>query len=397
MRELQAALVALAAAVSGKGGKIAKAVDVERVFRIDHPLGWRIYQVMSSENVLRAVEHVPPTASMQRFLKAASRSPLRAPAELVHRVSEAMERFEEMMRAHAGDRAILETMVSAHLPEVREKQELASKKSTYQGMSDLLGIMVDVDYTAAFWHPSPKDESSVEVVSISGAAGLRKVRPGRYLAMSMIESDDAKPATVTLDGEPIGPNEPDWRLVREFCSESTLKLEIERRGNTTNYWFTGQDVGLQSTVDYVLGAYGPASHPRYRSAKKKMIMLATCSEVPSKRLTKDVFIHRDVYSNVSPQVRVYQTTARGFVSNFLKEDRDQDLVQTHEVVKPIVGGALSASLPGVPRYNEMLKYVFTKRGWDPNAFRTYRLDVQYPVYGFQYLLGFELPEKPSGE
>jgi hypothetical protein len=81
------------------------------------------------------------------------------------------------------------------------------------------------------------------------------------------------------------------------------------------------------------------------------------------------------------------------VRGFDDPEREYDKLVTHETIRELPGGLAGARLAHVPRYVEMLEYVYEQVGWDRKRIRGYRLDIQFPVYGAQYMMGFRIPER----
>jgi hypothetical protein len=387
LAELQRAVASLLASASGETRRVA---DVVRTFGVDHRLGWQIHKIANAPTPLAVGANVPARVSMQKLLKAASRR--KVPANVVKGVSEAFDQYEQLVEEHAGDRAELEAMLSAFLPEEREKQELASKQAAFKAMSDIRGVASDATTCTFLLHPS-STAARVDQAVIAGSFGLRRVRPGTHIAFWSVSVETPEQEPLNLAGEPA--SGPHGTLLREFCSDAALRIEVDKRDNLTNFWLAGQEVGLRAAVDLVSAEHRPAATGRYRAPGLARNNLFEVADTPTKRLTLDVFVHRDLYPNASPYLAIYQTITRGIVRKYGDPAREHDRLHLHEIIRAITGGVSQAHLPHVPRYVEMLEHACGRLKWDAASFRGYRLDVQYPVYGAQYMIGFELPEKPA--
>jgi hypothetical protein len=175
-----------------------------------------------------------------------------------------------------------------------------------------------------------------------------------------------------------------------------MQFDIAKFGATTLYSVAGAHVGLRSAVDLVMAEHRPGAMKRYRTPDgRRMSGVVNLPDIPMKRQTTDIFVHRDLYPDGAPLMGVYDTVPRGMVTALDDPAREIDRVPFEEAVRPIPGGMADAAMTHVTKYTEMLEHVCAKLGWDPRSFRGYRLDVSYPVYGAQYMIGFNLPEPPG--
>jgi hypothetical protein len=238
------------------------------------------------------------------------------------------------------------------------------------------------------------DGRGVDRVTLNGQFGLRRVRPDAHIIIGSGDSSPLATPLVTLDGRPCdGP----WgALLPQFSSAPLPQVETHELGGMYFYRVAGQDVGLRSAIDLVIADRREGALPRYRVPGKPRFGGPTYAvEQPVKRGTLDVFLHRDVFPGVAPRLWVYDTTARGPISSFDDPTRVYDLLETQDTIRTLPVGLAGARLAHAPRYVEMLEHVYRTVGWDPTEFRGYRLDVQYPLPGMQYMLGFALPEAPD--
>lgn len=368
--------------------EVRKAGDLERGFGLDRKLSWQVHRVATAENPLAAGASVPTRASMQRLLKAVEKR--KAPAAALERVSTAFDRFEQFVSEYAGDRETLDAMLSVYLPEAREKQELAGKEASFRGMSQIKGVAIETTVDTYMMHPTA-DGKRVDGVLLAAVMGLLRVHPDAHFNMSL--GVPGRQPVLTLDGrEGRHPND---SLLPEFCSSPTPDFERSEKIGSVYFWIPGTDMGLRSAIDIVKADYVAGVKSAYREPDgRTMSQVAIRMESPAKRLVKDVFVHRDLFPGSKPQLAIHETLMRSVVTTFDDPAREQDRLRMQETIVPLPGGLPHAQISHIPRYVEMLEYVCRKRGWDAGAFRGYRLDVQYPVYGAQYSMGFELPESP---
>ena len=369
-----------------------KAADVERVFGLDHRLGWQIYRIAHATNALSAGPYVPARVSMMKLLTVAGRKGVSQ--EVIAELSEAYDEFEGLIREHATDRAEFDAMVRAFLPEERAKQDLESREGAVKMMSQVKGVAMEAAIDASFLHPSA-DGKRVDRASLVCNLGLRRTRPNARIEYWTAEFGGRDNSSLTLGGVPI--DDPRSMLLPQFCTQPTPRFDVSTSEGMTSYLVAGEEIGLSSAIDLVVASQMPAGMKRYREpGGRRTAGVFFTTDTPLKRGTLDVFIHRDVYPGSQPELAVYDIVPRGVVRSFDDQTRQRDRIDVHETVRSLGRVGVNARLPHMPRYLELLEHVYSTLGWKPDDFRGYRLDVMFPVYGAQYLVGFEMPELPTG-
>ena len=103
--------------------------------------------------------------------------------------------------------------------------------------------------------------------------------------------------------------------------------------------------------------------------------------------------HEDAYPNWEPNVRVLELGPLGY-ADVNDESRDVDVLDVVETVQPLGSGIERFRCEQIPRYCELLQYVCDRCGWDPQRFRGYRCQVDYPIVGSQLQFAFPVPIGP---
>ena len=388
---LQSAITALLRAAPGP---TSKCTDIEETLDIDPKLSWQVFRIATVSNPLVAGISVPVRAAMRRFLKAAAK--LEIPSELVAQVSTAFDEYEAFIQTHAGDREELDAMIRAFLPQEREKSDLANRQAAFKVMSQFKGAAKEAEVSAYFLFPS-EDGKSVDRVLLVADLGLRRLRPGAVIGFATMSASGAQGATRTLDGQPSEGRQS--VLLPQFCSDPMLRFEVYKTEDTTSYWVAGADVGLRTSVNLVSAEHRPNAMKRYREPTRgsnKTTGFFAAPNTPSKRSVVDMFIHKDIYPDCIPTLSVYDVVPQGVIRVIDDPLRAHDRIQTAESIRQLGRGLANADLANVPRYLEMVQHVYSKLGLDATDFRGFRLDLQYPICGAQYVIALDLPEMPSG-
>lgn len=382
--ELQGAFGSLLAAAPAE---ITKAVHVERAFAIDHQTGWQVYQVVAAENPLAAVGNVPTPTAVKRLLKAASRR--RVPAAIVQRATDAYAAFDGMVQEHAQDRDEFNSMVRALLPDERRKQCLASKEAVFKGSSQLRGVAIESLLRANFLFPSA-DGVHIDGLSLSSQHGVRRLNPGAKIGFGVMPLSATGFRPKSLDGKES--DGPESLLLPEFCSKPLPRFETVEIEGAKHYWIIGNDMGMRSAIDLVTAYRSEARWPRVSGVDgKQHVGVHEVIDVPTGRLTFDVFVHQDLFGGAGPELAVYQTIAHGVVHKIGDPVREDDRLHLGDSVQPLAGGLAGAGLGHAPSYLRLLEHLRATTGFAAGAFRGYRVDTAFPFYGGQYSVRFKLP------
>ncbi len=363
------------------------ASEVERALGVDYKLSWQVHRIATVKNPLAGGANVPARVSMQKLLHAAARR--RIPGGIISRVADAFDAFERLMESEAGDRSELDAMLASFVPESREKRELEIKRAAFKAQSQLKSVTMDAQVGAFLLHPSG-DGQMVDRATFSAYVGLRRLRPGAHIGFSTISATSPTSVVQTIDGG--SPDTGHSILLPQYCSKPTPRFEVHRFGTHTRYSVAGSDVGVSAAVQLVMAELRRGAMKRFRQPDgRSMSGVMNTTDIPMKRQTTDIFLHRDVYPGSLPEFAVFDTVPRGLATALDDPAREIDRIPFEESVRPLVGGLEHAGLAHVPEYMDMLGSVCRKLGWDPSEFRGFRLDVLYPVYGAQYMIGFALP------
>jgi hypothetical protein len=380
---------AFAAMVEALPGPIRTAADVQRAFGVDKKLGWQVYRVATAPNPMAAGTAVPAKVSVRRLAMVARKRGM--PPALVSRMEDSILRFEEMVHDHAQDRSEFAAMVAEWTPEGREKGDLERREVMFKSMAQLTGAASELNAVSLLLRPS-EDGQKLDCLRVDATLGLRRLRPGVRVGSSTYVASPRHGSIRTLDGADV--DSPQGTILPQFSSSPTPKYEVRREKDRTDYWLTGTDIGLRTSVDMASAVVLRSVAERYRTSERQHCSPGYSPDTPTRRTVFDIILHEDVCPGTEPSVIVYETAPRG-MARYLDPDRAPDLRDWRPPVKYMGEGVNNFRCPWIPHYVDMLTYACDKLAWDTNSFRGYRIAVEYPVLSWQMMLGFELPEGPG--
>ncbi len=366
--------------------------SLARTLGVDKVLASRVLKATRGDNPLAVLHYSPGPDPLRRILRGASRREV--PANLISTAESAIDDFGALIRREAGDRSALGAMISDWIPEVRREFELRRKQTAFRAISELKGVMANVNIGTVFLYPSD-DGVHIDVIWVFGLLGLRRLRPnsGVKLTSRRFSKDEAPRLPRTLDGTPID-GLGSCRL-NEFCSQPLAELEVVRAGESVHYTLADNGFGRQSTVDLVfaevnlheMARYIPADRPRKRNVFAEVA-------TPAKLLLFDAILHRDLVAGHDPSLHIYDTALEG-VADVNDPSRDIDRMDLCETIQHMGPGISRLSAPEVPQYQRMLRMVCDKLSWNENDFYSYRCKIDYPLYGLQVAMAWDSTPPPT--
>jgi hypothetical protein len=385
---LQRALAALVQAVPGAP---KRATDLQRHLKLGTEQSWQVFRTATAADPLEASLYVPKRGSMEKVLKAAKAR--RMPAEVVTAVAREFDEFERMIDRHAPDRDTFEHMASVWSPDARAKADLVARKAVFNGMSQIKGACCDTFISASILVPSAVD-SKLDLTKLHAVLGMRRLRPegfggsfGDHYPKGFAPNLETVEGTLKSDAHD--------GMLTQFCSTPTPRFEIHTRGEVLHSTLISNDVGLSAAVDLVYADCMRGGPSRFALRPNHVVGNGDITEIPSRRLVLDQFVHKDLVELVDPRVVAHDTSARGVVQPFDAPERFGDRLELFQGLATLGRGLASFRALGIPRYVDMLRYVCEKLKYDPNNLRGYRFDIEYPVSSGQYMIGFDLPERPT--
>ncbi|MBX3408100.1 MAG: hypothetical protein KF869_15200 [Phycisphaeraceae bacterium] len=369
---------------------IRKAADVERVFGIDHRLGWQVYKIANARHPLAAGTQIPARVSFDRFVRTAAKKGVSA--SILEEVAAAFDDFETLVLQHAGSRAEFEALVASALPEEQERIDLESREALHNAARIIRGASMR---TALFTHiayPNTENPERLDVCNLMGNFGLQRTRRGSVIASSAAFHDEPGSLIRTIHNRPITSTAD--VMLGQFCTSPTPRVLARPGVQNTRYVLDGEDVGMKAAIDYVFADYLPGGRSRYAQPDRPLIGAAFAPDAPVQRQVIDVLVCDGVVPPQEPDARIYDIVPHGQLARVPDPDRELDLVATRPLVRALGRGLNNLRCLHVPQYADMLSFICAQRGWDPNRLQGYRVEIEFPVYSWQTVLTLALPAPP---
>jgi len=381
-RTLAAVLDALPEAGQGPQ-RLGAAVGMDKVF------AHRLLKCVHAGEPHAVLLAAPGPDPLLRFVHAAEKRG--ATTEDVTSAAAVLERFRSVLREEVGDRSKLDAILTAYVPEARVEFELRRKQAVFKAQSQLKGISAATNFGAVFLHPSaaPEHAGMADVVWVAGLYGLQRWQPGARTKVStrrfVVDGEDRRPTT--LAGERV--EGLDGLRLDQFCAAPPAELAVRHVGETVHYVLAGDELGQKANRDLVFAEVNVgelSATPRPGRRPYVFVEIST----PAKRLVFDVFVHHSLWTNLKPELGVYDTAFDGVV-DVNDPAREIDRMQTSDLLTVLGQRPDQLVHAHVPHHAALLAHVHEALGWDPSAFHGWRAAVDYPLYGAQVAVSFAPP------
>lgn len=347
----------------------------------------RLMSGARSTDPLATLARLPGPEGLRKMLRGASKAGV-APACL-ERVQKAVAGVETLINREIGDRYNLDALLCDWVHESRASFELRQRAAAFKAMSSLRGIQVQTFASSWLVHPS-RDGEAFDAVQIDALLACRRVRPNAVMhTMSQNLASPVRPRRMqTVAGKPVTCTRD--IILSQFSEFDSDKMEIQRNDDLTCTLVRDLPLGNQRGADIVTAVHYPGLFP-YNSTvgDNRTTGVAANVEPPAKVLVLDIFLHDDVWPNVAPELKVFDTVVRG-LSHPDDPIRAADQLECVENVTMLGRGISAFRVEEIARYTDLLQFVCEQRKWDPQSMRGFRVKMKYPIYGSQVCLAFEL-------
>jgi hypothetical protein len=374
--------------------------DVQVAFGIDKKLGWKLYRVISENDVFFAAQFVPGAAAFKKFLRAAAKHGV--PSEVVSRTDQAMQDFVSMAELHAGDRSSFDLMLLSCSEIGRMQAYHSQQKAAFYANSHLLGVQAKTQFSTWFFAPSEDVPDHHDIASIRGVVDLRRNRPnvpwlteGAYF---MTDDGDLKenltvgPLDETLEVPPGERIPPFWK---KYCTNPLPEVVRWKDAEAhTIFELTGGDIGNTEASSCTTAQVARAVFPIFRTDTDRFREICVKARTPVETFLIDQFVHEDVLGADTPRLQVFgDFVTYTWPTGAIETRMDSAKLPTTEAVHHLGMGPEVSYTSCVPRYVEMVREVLDKMKWDGSRFHLYRVKLSYPVIPSSIYTVCTLPEK----
>lgn len=364
--------------IAGVPGRPDRPQVLARKLGINKDLSSRVLSGLRKDSPLAAIYALPGPTPLRQLLEAARQHGVEP--DVLGPASEAIDEFDVLIRTEFGGRTGLDALISASLPDARERFEATARQAIYRGFAGIRGVTCDAMLTTFMVGPPKPDVLRADTAVANGYFRLRRLRPGAHFEFSATQHPNGP--------NPRSPLFADGSLVRTHCSPDPLPVEITSDRRQVRYVLGTDTLGHRDAIDIVAAEKYESNHPSViREGDDPVRFLYATVEVPASTLVFDTFVHKDLWPGVDPRCIVYDTSVRGGAEPN-SPSREGDRLDLHDTLSHLGTDVQRFRCPVVPKYHGLLGTLAAELGCEIDAFRGYRWIQSYPIYASQISLLF---------
>lgn len=368
--------VAIKAAVKGT---TPGATEWSRALDIDTKLAWKLTHLLDPERDLEALEFVPGRQAFDQILEAAEKAGGVSDASGAARLS--FERYETLVRTHAGSRKAFDTLVTSQSPRGTSRSEVNLRRNAVDANASLLGVRAKAQVAIYGLAPSVEDENLIDVMGVRKIEGTERMRPNVNwrIARSFKTAEDGTPLPggpeplvkvklkKALTGLPVVPGfstSPLPTLARVEASPSAVEFEMR-----------GGEVGASARFDLTTAEIFRPGDTRYadKDGNRRTRIFAGL-RIPCDLLYVDLVVHKDLFESTEPTVQIVSTLHTGMSLEF----RESDELPIEPEFVSLGRGLGKVKDRERERHVELVRWALHEVSWNPDDFDVYRFKLQYP-------------------
>jgi hypothetical protein len=368
--------------------------QVARKLRVNKTLAWNVARLLQAADALAAVNHVPGSSSLEKVIQATVRQG--ADSLVVAKARTAVQDFRRMIESHAGDRPTLDLIIDGASTADNNRLEL-SRKLAFRGNSGLYGVQARTRVLCNFLAPNPDDPTRLDMATISGYSGFRRLRPSVRWPIFMVRAwTGGQDALVGPGWQPIEPS-PEasggFPVIRSFARGDLPQISPVSTAEGCDYVLGEGPVGNEGAFDCFWGEFMRGAVSAHATGEGDIGEFGAAITAPVERLVSDIIVDSRLEFALKPELLVFgRIFAHGQPTG---DAKDPNLLPIHQSTIELPGTPPLVNTPLVPRYSELIGKVYERMGWQPEQFRGIRLLMEFPPLGSNVILRFPLPPPPT--
>lgn len=376
--------VSIQTVLEGIEGCSMSPTDLARRLDISRVMISRLLTAIRKSDPIETLTRIPGPESLRTIVRAASAHGV-PPADIEHAANN-IEAFDDLIREQFGTRSALNAALSSTNPDAKSQFEQSSRYQVYKGMSQIVGAQSKLWLTCMMLTPSSDTPDGIDISTIHGTSGLRRLRPDtpiRFVYGKPPEYEDKRQSPVRRGTD-----------LSSFLVHDAAPLRVDEENGQIINTFAPEVAGKDDLYDMLAEVYIPNGSNRYAAPGRNYRGTTVIPDVPVVTLISDVILCDDIFEGIEPQLFLYNTMPRGG-ADIEDPNREVDRIRTNEQLHDMGTGTEHLAIGEFPKYRDMVAYLCEKNRRSPDDIRTYRLAIQYPIYGFQHTIAFPVQQRPE--
>lgn len=376
---------AIFATLQSVGADVEEPQEISRRFGLDKTLAWKISRLVTESDALVSVVHAPRLPGLQLFERAMAKHG--APTQTLALLRTAIEQFEAFVSENAGDRDVMEIMITSTHQRANAKRLEQFRKDGFVANSAVWGVSAKTHYALRMMIPNAKQPDMIDMITVSGFLEFRRLRsdvPWTVSTLSQWQLESDITPTAIFPAE----DRTDIPFAANFCSKPLPAMKAIPDGrDKTRFMLEPGPVGNAAAADVLLGwvHYATASKRAMTPGEKGEhgVLLST----PVEMLFHDLFIHESFDFAMKPE---------GYTYSMMPNGPGYPAVAPGPQVLPVPADITEihafTQTPEVPCYNALMESLVQKFGVDAHQFRGFRVRIKYPPIPAMHVFKHDLLE-----
>lgn len=346
---------------------VRRPADLERALGVDRPLAWRVFRTATAHEPPQILQYLPTTNQLTRVLRIVRKCGVSG--SKVDAVQETIARFEECVRATAGDRASFVALLSGHLKQGQMPLEQRVRRDAFRANAHLWGNQCRTLAFLAVLNPSI-DGRSLNSFTVRGWVDLHSSRPERSIMLfsrfqiGKDPSSDSTPRDTRLAGS--------LDVISGAGSVRDLSLTtIDNIDGQQETHIRLPSVGREGRISTFVRQHFEHVQPIHIPFS---MMHVVC--LPAEMIVFDLLTPPGWADPTSVKAFAY---ARPHQVHSTSERRSVDAIPIFEEPMCTPGVTNVTHSPDIKHWPELVKPVMMERGWFGSTFDHYRLRIPFPM------------------
>lgn len=354
---------------------VRRPADLERALGVDRPLAWRVFRTATAHEPPQILQYLPTTNQLTRVLRIVRKCGVSV--SKVDAVQETIARFEECVRATAGDRASFVALLSGHLKQGQMPLEQRVRRDAFRANAHLWGNQCRTLAFLAVLNPSI-DGRSLNSFTVRGWVDLHSSRPERsILLFSRFHVKEGSDAVLAGSLDLIGGT--------GSVRDRTLTT-IDNVDGPQETHIRLPSVGREGRISTFVRQHFENLQPVYDPFR---MIHVVC--LPAETIVFDLLTPLGWADPNSVKASAY---ARPHHVNNAIERRSVDAIPIFEEPVYTSGVTNVTHSPDIKHWPELVKPVMMERGWFGSTFDHYRLRIPFPM--LHSAVGIDLSPRVAG-
>ncbi|MEM1166496.1 MAG: hypothetical protein AAGI30_09435 [Planctomycetota bacterium] len=350
---------------------------VADVLEVDLNLARKLVAVVDDPDRFAGVRELPGRGGMRIILDSARKKGVSDSA--IGRVESSLEMHQQLTRVHAGDRAVLDSMLGHLAEHGSTRADLAVRRNAFRANASTFGVQARLQILNTILLPGNETGGFPLLSAVRGFADFQRLSRGRtwIVGRSRIGSNDDL-LKIGVERYPMDPDvaPDDVPLLRSHCSPNlpALKRRTIPDGHVVDELVDGE-IGKRGVCTFFTGEFmrtmGSVRRPHGYVAR-----FSPRCYTPCELLVFDVLVHPDLPMVEPPQY--YITSDIDGSNTSILRSTEMMRLPVCEAPEQRIGGRDGLLLAELPTYHEMILDVASRMDVDISDFVLWRLKLRYP-------------------